>query len=50
MSKMLFSFVKREDAHAKLAEVIGTHPLAECREDPNSEEPYQVWDWPEEKS
>jgi hypothetical protein len=50
MSKLLFSFTKREDAHTKLAEIISTYPLAECRENPNSAQPYQVWDWPEEKS
>lgn len=31
---------------AALAGHIGVHPLAECREDPNITEPYQVWSGP----
>jgi hypothetical protein len=31
---------------AALAGHIGAHPRAECREDPNAAEPYQVWSGP----
>ena len=31
---------------AALVGHIGAHPRAECREDPNAAEPYQVWSGP----
>lgn len=31
---------------AALVDHIGAHPRAECREDPNAAEPYQVWSGP----
>lgn len=45
MAKMIFSTKNRHEAHGRLEEVLaeGEHPRAECREDPNAEEPYQVW-------
>ena len=44
----LAEFNNREDAHAELERVLaeGTHPKAECREDPNAAMPYQVWSGP----
>ena len=61
MSKKLFSFKTREEAHAKLEELLGqerdsndhikqtkapTYSEAECREDYSDPEPFQVWDGP----
>lgn len=48
MSTMLQAFSDRNDAHAFQASVLGNgdYPLAECREDPNSAAPYQVWSGP----
>ena len=49
MPKRLYAFTDRAESHAKLDEVrAGKHPMAECREDPNSEAPYEVWDGPEQ--
>lgn len=46
MATRLFATTDRNASHAKLEEVLATgqHPKAECREDSNSEEPYEVWD------
>lgn len=46
--KMLFESESREDAHHELDRVLkkGTYPLAECREDPNAQKPFQVWSAP----
>lgn len=49
MAKELFKTDDRNKAHAKLEELIKKHPSAECREDPNAEEPYSVWDGPAER-
>lgn len=49
MARLLFSFSDRDAAHQKLEEVRtseGPTSLAECREDPNDNEPYQVWSGP----
>lgn len=48
MPKMVFSYTDRDKAHQKLVKMLasGKHPAAECREDPNSDKPYQVWDKP----
>lgn len=52
MSKMITAFAVREEAHDKLdklyaaAKKSGVECVAECREDPNSDKPYQVWDSP----
>lgn len=49
MTTMLFCFSDRDAAHQKLEEVRraqGPTSQAECREDPNSAEPYQVWSGP----
>lgn len=49
MAKRIMAFTERAAAHAALeTERSGAHPNAECREDPNSEAPYEVWDGPEE--
>lgn len=54
MTTKLFQFKNRDEAHAALAQVIGTPeapgvaPLAECRERMNEEFPYQVWDGTDE--
>lgn len=48
-SKKLYSSNDRDLAHAKLEELIKQHPHAECREDHNSEESFQVWDGPVER-
>jgi len=47
----LAEFDSRDAAHAELARVLaeGTHPKAECREDPNAALPYQVWSGPAPK-
>jgi hypothetical protein len=47
----LAEFDNRDAAHAELARVLaeGTHPKAECREDPNAALPYQVWSGPAPK-
>lgn len=50
MSKLLFEFVDRDECHQKLAEIINTHPLAECRVDPTSAKPHQVWSEPDERA
>jgi hypothetical protein len=46
MAKRLFESGDRDAAHQHLEKILagGKHPLAECREDPNEEKPYQVWD------
>lgn len=49
MSAMLFSYRDRDEAHRKLEEVRtkeGVDSKAECRENPNEVEPYQVWSGP----
>lgn len=46
---LLFSFRNRDEAHAKLEEVRaseGSDSRAECREDLNELEAYQVWSGP----
>lgn len=49
MAKMIEGFTDRGESHAALeAARAGKYPMAECREDPNSDTPYQVWDGPEE--
>jgi hypothetical protein len=50
MARLLYSFTSRDEAHRKLEEVRaseGSDSLAECREDPNEHEPYQVWSGPD---
>jgi hypothetical protein len=49
MASLLFETVDRHAAHEKLAELLKQkkYAKAECREDSNSEKPYQVWDGPE---
>ena len=48
MAKLLYSFTSRDEAHRKLVRVSeGSDSLAECREDPNEHEPYQVWSGPD---
>jgi hypothetical protein len=46
MNTRLKAFKNQADAHAELERLIagGQHPSACCREDPNDEFPYQVWD------
>lgn len=51
--KKVFSSKDRDAAHLALAWILaeghpseGSMPLAECREDHNEEEPYQVWSAP----
>lgn len=41
----------RDRAHTRLVELLasGDHPRAECRENHNSDLPYEVWDSPEYK-
>lgn len=49
MAKMLHEGTDRAEAHAFLDALDRKkHPKAECREDANSEKPYQVWSGPEE--
>ena len=46
---LLFSFVDRDEAHRKLEEIRakeGPDSRAECRENPNEHEPFQVWSGP----
>lgn len=52
MANLLFSTADRAGAHLGLAMAIdsGLYPKAECREDHNSETPYQVWDGPAQES
>lgn len=47
-ARLLFASNDRAVAHEELERVIGSNPRAECREDPNSEKPYQVWDGPQD--
>lgn len=47
MANKIYSSTERAHAHEALEKAIQVHPNAECREDQNSEEPYQVWDGPE---
>jgi hypothetical protein len=49
MANKLFSSTDRDTAHRKLEEVLAAKefPAAECREDHNVPDPYQVWDGPE---
>ena len=46
---MFKSFATRAESHAYLEKILadGKHPQAECREDPNAPEPYQVWSGPD---
>lgn len=61
MGELLFKSANRDEAHAELERLHGLkrvgesleqdtkalQPLAECRENPNSDEPFEVWDSPE---
>lgn len=49
MASLIFKTADRAASHAMLDEVRAANPKsrAECREDHNSEEPYEVWDGPE---
>lgn len=49
-SKKLYSSTDRDLSHTKLEELIKQYPHAECREDHNSEEPFQVWDGPADRA
>ena len=49
MTALLFSYRDRDEAHKKLEEIRskeGPESKAECRENPNELEPYQVWSGP----
>jgi len=48
VGRKLYETKDRDESHRKLEEVLrdGKHTLAECREDPNAELPYQVWSGP----
>jgi hypothetical protein len=52
MPNKLFSSKKQAEAHARLEEVRGSglYPFACCIEDPNSSEPYGVFDGPPESN
>lgn len=43
---MLFETADRAEAHARAEVERATYPACECREDPSSETPYQVWSGP----
>ena len=47
MAKKLFETASRAASHDELVKIQKVHPLAECREDSNSDQPYQVWDGPD---
>ena len=46
---LLNAFASAAESHEALDEVLaaGTHPAAECRVNPNTELPYEVWDGPD---
>jgi hypothetical protein len=45
--ELLFSTEDRAKAHAHAEAIRADYPRAECREDPNEPQPYQVWSGPQ---